>query len=256
MKKSMVFIVIILIPCTVFAGGLSGKIKEGNKYYNDANYNEALIKYNDAQIEDPSAPEVLFNMGNVFYRQKKYQEAADAFQKSMERGDIELEAKALYNIGNSFFQQGNFQEALEYYKQSLERDAEDVDTKYNIEYTERKIKEMMKRSPQTEQQAKQDRKKQQQQQQQQQGGKGEEEGDKKEQQNAQAGQKDGEKKQGEEQDKEKQGKSGKQKGSKKELSKEEAERVMSEFEQDQKKFPPLNQQDAQKARGSYVEKDW
>lgn len=254
MKNLVILFLIFIIPGTVSGAGLSGKIKEGNKYYNDSNYNEALIKYNDAQIEDPSAPEVLYNMGNVFYRQKKYQEAADAFQKSMERGDVELEAKALYNIGNSFFQQGLYQEALEYYKQSLERTPEDIDTKYNIEYTERKIKEMMSRSPQTEKQAKEDQKKQQQQ-----GEKGEQSGENKEKQDAQDEQNKGEKKnegKQQQQDEAKGEKGNKQKSRQKELSKEEAERVMSAFEQDQKQLPPLNQQESKKARGSYVEKDW
>ena len=89
----------------VFAG-LSGRINKGNEAYIKENYDEALTLYNDAQLEDPESSEVFYNMGNVFYRQKKYKEAIDVYQKSMEKADVSLEAKNLYNIGNSLFNQG------------------------------------------------------------------------------------------------------------------------------------------------------
>ncbi|MFH1877475.1 MAG: tetratricopeptide repeat protein [Candidatus Omnitrophota bacterium] len=150
-----------IIMISVFSMGftgntLSGKIREGNKLYENKDYDAALVKYNDAQADDPARAEIFFNMGNVFYRQKKYEEAIDAFKKSMEKGDQGLAGKALYNTGNALFQQGRLKEALETYKQALERDPDDVDTKYNIEYTERKIKEMLSRCRQTKQEAEKD----------------------------------------------------------------------------------------------------
>ena len=122
---------------------ISGRVDRGNRLYGEGKWPEALTAYNDAQLESPAQPEIFFNMGNVFYRQKKYGEAADAYRKAMEKGDRNLEAKAYYNIGNAFFQEGLLREALDAYKQALERAPDDVDAKYNIEYTERKIKEML-----------------------------------------------------------------------------------------------------------------
>ncbi|MBI4430933.1 MAG: tetratricopeptide repeat protein [Candidatus Omnitrophica bacterium] len=147
-------VAVISLPCLAFTdSSLSAKIKEGNALLEQGKLSEAMTKYSDAQLEAPLQPEIFFNMGNVLYREKKYAEAADSYQKAMEKGDASLEAKAFYNIGNALFQQGQLRQALDAYKQALERDPGDVDTKYNIEYTERKMKEMLSRSQVTIKQA-------------------------------------------------------------------------------------------------------
>jgi len=252
---------------------LSSRIIEGNKLYNDGEYDKALTKYNDAQIEAPTSPEIFFNMGNVFFRQGKYKEAIDSYQKSMEKGDINIEAKAMYNIGNALFQQGQLHEALEYYKQALERNPEDVDAKYNIEYTERMIKEMLSKAQETMKKAMEEQKKRQMQKQQgtQTSDKKEEEkkdqdrrsqsvsaqedkkkpGEEKEEQHAETDKKEGDEHQVQE------AQVGKTDAENKEdLSEEEAERFLSAFERDKKDNPLLSQQKSRRGRGYYVEKDW
>jgi len=252
---------------------LSKKITEGNKLYTNGEYDKALTEYNDAQIEAPTSPEIYFNMGNVFFRQGKYKEAIDSYQKSMEKGDINVEAKAMYNVGNALFQQGQLPKALEYYKQALERNPDDVDTKYNIEYTERMIKEMLSKSKETMKKATEEQKKRQKQEQQsaQASGKKEEKEKAKGEQaqvasrqkekegtaeknrgkGAEAGKKENNKPQGREAG------GGKVKaGDKENLSKKDAERFLSAFQRDQKENPLLNQQKSRGGRGYYVEKDW
>lgn len=279
--------VLLSCPCDKsFAwGNLSGKIAEGNKLYGDGEYDRALTKYNDAQIEAPASPEIYFNMGNVFFRQGKYGEAVDLYQKSMEKGDIGVEAKAMYNIGNSLFQQGRLQEALEYYKQALERNPDDVDTKYNIEYTERLLKEMLLKARETTRKARQEREERQTQQQQ----AGEDnpfdsaqdnpfdsaqdkpsDSAQDKQARVSSTREDEDKGEGQKEggpardlkagtDKEKDGKAGVTEQSYKDredLSKDEAERFLSAFERDQKGNPLMNQQKSRGGRGYYVEKDW
>lgn len=271
----LILTAVLLYPHTLaFAQrSLSAKIAEGNKLYNDGEYDKALIKYNDAQIEDPKSPQVFFNMGNVLFRQGKYKEAIDSYQKSMENGDINVEAKAMYNIGNALFQQGQLRQALEYYKQALERDPDDIDAKYNIEYTERMIKEMLSKAQETKQRAQQEQQKRKAQEQQSapsSEGKEEEKksqkkpegsasqqedkkkaGEKKEGQHTEADKKEGEKPQSQE------ARSGKPEPENKEdLSKEEAERFLSAFESDKRDNPLLNQQKSRRGRGYYVEKNW
>jgi len=253
--------------------GLSKKLTEGNKLYADGEYDKALTKYNDAQIESPTRPEIFFNMGNVFYRQGKYKEAADSYQKSTEKGDIGTEAKAMYNTGNALFQQGQLREALEYYKQALERKPDDIDTKYNIEYTERVIKEMLSKSQETEEKAMEEQQKREMQEQQssQSGGDSKEDGESNEEQTQTAsmqGEESGkEEKSGArqaEEDKEKNDGPQEQEarvneadtGDKDDLSEEEAERFLSAFERDRKDNSLLNQRKSRKGQGYYVEKDW
>lgn len=264
--------VALLCACgPVFAwSGLRKKIAEGNKLYAEGEYAKALTKYNDAQVDALANPEIFFNMGDVFFRQGKYSEAADFYQKSMEKGGVDVASKAMYNIGNALFKQGQLREALEYYKQALEKNSDDVDTKYNIEYTERMIKEMLSKSQETTQKAMEEQQKQEQQEQQsaksgeQNGCKGRKEQEQKQAASAREDKKEkGEEEKGRqpETDKKKkdeqQGQEAKIESKEKEdLSEEEAMRFLSVFERDRKGNVFLDQEKSRKGRGYYVEKDW
>ncbi|MDP3980638.1 MAG: tetratricopeptide repeat protein [Chlamydiota bacterium] len=152
-----IFIFLIAIFNMGFANhGISKKIREGNESFHKEQYDDALNHYNDAQLEAPALPEIYFNMGDALYQMKKYDEAVDAFNKSIERSDGTIDSAAYYNIGNAQFRQGRLQEALESYKQSLKINPDDADTKYNIEYTEKKIKEMLSKAQETKQKSMQE----------------------------------------------------------------------------------------------------
>ncbi|MBF0254314.1 MAG: tetratricopeptide repeat protein [Candidatus Omnitrophica bacterium] len=142
---------------TGFGDPATEKVKRGNEALLAEKADEALSLYNDAALDDPGRPEILFNTGNAFYRMGKYPEASSSYRDAASRGDRALEAKAFYNIGNCLFQQGSFREAMDAYREAIERDPEDHDAKFNLEYTERVMKEMLSKAAQTAKQAEADR---------------------------------------------------------------------------------------------------
>ena len=117
------------------------KVEEGNRLFEKKDYEGALRKYGEAQEKNPLAPEVPFNMGNSFYRQNRFEEAIRSHSHSIELGSDALKAKAHYNIGNSLYRKGDSQGALEAYKKAIDLDPNDIDTKYNIEFIQRKQEE-------------------------------------------------------------------------------------------------------------------
>ena len=121
---------------------LAAKISEGNKAFQNGNFQEAEQKYADAQIDAPDNPEANYNAGLACYRLEKYDEAISAFQRAASGASAELEAKCHYNIGNCLFRQGKLKESLESYKRANELDRDDEDTKANIEYVTRLMKEL------------------------------------------------------------------------------------------------------------------
>ena len=121
---------------------LSGKIAEGNKAYKNGNFQEAEQKYADAQVDSPDSPEANYDAGLACYRLEKYDEAISAFQRAANAASPALEAKCHYNIGNCLFRQGKLKESLESYKRANELDRDDEDTKANIEYVTRLMKEL------------------------------------------------------------------------------------------------------------------
>ena len=113
------------------------KVEEGNRYFEKGDYEKALDRYGKAQAVRPHAPEIPFNMGNSFYREKRFDEAIQSHNRSAALGPDSLKSKAHYNIGNSLYRKGDVKEALEAYKKSIDLDPSDVDTKYNIEFIQR-----------------------------------------------------------------------------------------------------------------------
>lgn len=162
----ILFQILIILTLFNFAFGpvVAGKIKQGNKLFNEGKYEEALTKYTNAQLEEPESPEIYFNIADTLYRQNKYNEAEQLLSKAIPNAAGDLEAKVYYNIGNCKYRQGQLRESIDYYKKTLELNPDDEDAKYNIEFVERKIKEMLsKQNERKEQQEQQEREQQQQQ---------------------------------------------------------------------------------------------
>ncbi len=150
---------------------LADKIREGNHLYQDGNYDGALDKYVNAQINSPEIPQLDFNIADVQYKRGKYNEASQLFEKVIKSDDIGMKAKSGFNLGNTLYRQGKMKEALECYKRtvdyinetasaSTELDALKNDAKYNYEYVEKKMKEQQQKQQsqdQKDQQQKEDR---------------------------------------------------------------------------------------------------
>lgn len=132
---------------------LADKVREGNELYHRGAYDDALDKYVNARIDSPPLPQLDFNIAGTQYQRKKYDEAAQLFDKVVQSGNPEMQAKASFNMGNTLYRQGKMKEAMEYYKKAVDLadglgykgdesiDALKNDARYNYEFVERKIKE-------------------------------------------------------------------------------------------------------------------
>ena len=127
--------------CTVWAS-FRGKISKGNKLYNKNKFDQALKMYEDAQIKNRSSEELNFNIGNAFYKKCKFENAHKEYEKAAFSKNPQLKAKAYYNMGNALYRQGKLNESISSYKQALDITPEDEDAKYNIEFVQKKLKEL------------------------------------------------------------------------------------------------------------------
>jgi Ca-activated chloride channel family protein len=234
------------------------KIKDGVNAFDEEQWDESLNKFQDALVDDPTNPLLHFNVGDVHYKKKNYEEAINSFEKSLNTNDVSLQEQAYYNLGNSYYKNNKYQEAIDYYKKALELDPNDLDAKYNLELVRAKIKEMADKKPMDNQQ--QGGQQQQGERQQQQGS--ERQNEKKEQQSGENQENENQqnhqdKKQGlaEQQNQEQQQQQIGKEEEKKELTKDQAEQILRALrskEEGNKKLRPMPKQGGR----IKVEKDW
>jgi len=251
---------------------LADKIREGNQLYQDGNYDGALDKYVNAQIDSPEIPQLDFNIADVQYKRSKYNEASQLFEKVIKSDDIGMKAKSSFNLGNTLYRQGKMKEALECYKKtvdyinetapaSTELDALKNDAKYNYEYIEKKMKEQQQKQQnqdQKDQQQKEDQDKKDEQ-------SGEKKGEDKEKQESQKDkqqptpentQEKNENKEDKDKEKDQPTEQQQQRPQEmKQMSKEEAERLLDALNQSEKEARAMVR-DTQHFQHKSVEKDW
>lgn len=125
-----------------FGGGAHRKTEEGNRHYVERRFDEALRAYTEAQVDAPEAPELYYDLGNVFYRQGDYEGAAEAYSRALILGASDaLVPAAAYNLGNARYRQQEFEEAIKAYQRALEADPADTETKRNLELALRALEE-------------------------------------------------------------------------------------------------------------------
>ncbi len=217
----------VLAASACFAQSERKYIREGNSSFENKKYSDAEVAYKKSLGKNQKSYEGNFNLGDAYYKQGKYDEAAKQFDMlRAEKKDKSSDAAALHNLGNTLLKSQKYQESIEAYKQSLKMKPEDEDTRYNLAYAQAMLK-------------------QQQQQQQQQQNQDKNKKDKKDQQKQNQ-----EQQQKEKQEQQKQ----QQQQQKKEISKEDAERILQALNNDEK---DRHKKKAKVASGRIkVDKDW
>ncbi len=152
MRKTAISIIVMLLPAMLMGQSARQKVTEGNQLFAEEKYDEANNKYRDALLDEPDKPEILFNIGNIQYKKKKYEEAIAEFEKTTVTDDIIMQAKAYYNIGNTLYKMDKLPESILAYTQALKLNPDDQDAKYNIEFVRRKLKDQPKDQQQQDQQ--------------------------------------------------------------------------------------------------------
>lgn len=117
-------------------------IRSGNRAYEQGDFPRAEVAYRRALEKAPDSPEANFNLSNALYKQERYDEAAKlAGQIAADTTDVLRQAKAYYNQGNAYFKQRKLQEALEAYKNSLRINPSDQEAKFNLAYTQKLLEQ-------------------------------------------------------------------------------------------------------------------
>lgn len=230
------FVIILFLSASGsgFSQSLRSLNNNGVEQFNQKKFGDSEINFRKGIEKDSSAVIPYFNLGDAYYKQKKYDEAMKAYQNVLSKTkDKELKGKAFYNIGNSLLDDNKLKESIEAYKNSLKMNPKDDEAKYNLSYALKKLRD-------EENQKKQDKKDDQQNK----DDKNKDKNDKQDQQNQNQNDK-------KDQDKQKQQQPQNQKPK---MSKEQAEQILNALKDNEKDM----QKKLRKKVGEHVkvEKDW
>ncbi len=138
-------------------------IKEGNKLFEEGNYQEAEIMYNKATQVNPNSPAANYNLALSLAKQIKNSDNDSIKNDMMAHAlslfelvptltkDSTLIAMAFHNMGNLSYENEAYKEAVDAYKQSLRHNPNDNDTRYNLRMAQLKLKEQQQQQQQQQQ---------------------------------------------------------------------------------------------------------
>ncbi|MCB0526933.1 MAG: tetratricopeptide repeat protein [Saprospiraceae bacterium] len=147
------------ILCLVFIGPVAGlsqsaheSLRQGDRQYDLENYKAAERYYRDAADRQMGDAKALYNLGNSFYQQGNWDDAAKRFEQAARNTDDPgFRADALHNYGNALLKQRKYKEAVQAYENSLRLRPGDAGAKQNLQMAKKKLKEEQQKQQQQQQ---------------------------------------------------------------------------------------------------------
>ena len=162
-KKALALLLLPLLLTTAPAPARAGPLQQGYQAYQEGDYPQALKEFIGGQLKDPDNPEILYNLGNAYYKNGDYEAARDHYSQALPKAPDDLKAKLLYNLGNSAYRQGQMEEAAKDYEAALKLAPEDRQAKENLDFVKQRMEQKKKQQQQNpDQKQNQDKKDQQQ----------------------------------------------------------------------------------------------
>lgn len=127
------FASLVTLALLPLGGSAYRRTEEGNRQYLNAQYDDALRAYTEAQVDRPESAELYYDIGNVLFRQNDFEGSAEAYTRALADAPVDLAGFAAFNLGNARFRQADYQAAVEAYQKALVADSTDLDAKRNLE---------------------------------------------------------------------------------------------------------------------------
>lgn len=155
-KKANLIIVLLAMSFFYLGTVHAASLSSAKKLYDKKNYDQAVIEYDDLLRKNPEDELLYYNLACAQYSKGDYENALENFQRSLLTDNRLQEAEALYNIGNTKYRIAKskeqtdlsssveiMREALEYYKRSIDKNDRASEAKFNHEFVEKELKNLL-----------------------------------------------------------------------------------------------------------------
>jgi Ca-activated chloride channel family protein len=135
-----------LLPVSTIAQTEKVLIKKGNEAYEKKEYDNAITNYQQATVKNPANPTAQYNLGNALYKNKKIDEAVQAYDNALSNSSSkEDRSRAYYNKGVVLQNNKKLPECIDAYKNALKLNPQDDDARLNLQKALQQQKEQQKK---------------------------------------------------------------------------------------------------------------
>jgi Ca-activated chloride channel family protein len=149
-RKWSAMLSILLVITFLPVAAQAGPAQDGLEAYKKGQYDQALKLFIEAQLENPEKPELLYNLGNAYYKMGDFESAYQHYLQALKSEDQSLRQKTQYNLGNTSFRKEQMEQALKHYESALKLDPNDSQARQNLEFV-KKIMQQQPKSPSNQQ---------------------------------------------------------------------------------------------------------
>lgn len=142
MRCLILAIIAMVLPLAMNAQDVKTEIRKGNRLYEKKDYKNAELEYRRAFLKDSTSVAARYNLANTMYRMENTAEAeslllplADSMKGNPAGADY------YHNLANFFLKDKKYREAVDNFKNSLRLRPDDMETKTNLAYAQKMLKE-------------------------------------------------------------------------------------------------------------------
>ncbi len=157
--RAFVLTLFIITGVTLYGQSERSEIRSGNRAYKQGHFQKSEIDYRRALQENQNSLRAKYNLSNALYKLNKGEEAVNTILPAVDSIDNQgLKSGTFHNIGNYYLSQKKYSESVEAYKNSLRINPSDMDTKANLAYAQKMLKDQQDKQNQQDMQKDQDKK--------------------------------------------------------------------------------------------------
>lgn len=159
MKRCYFISILVAVSVGAYAQKKNIHVIAGNKLYKENKFDEAIHEYTKALETDADTTIATYNLGNAYFRSKKYEEAEKTYDNTIADGvNDTIKQSGFYNKGVSLSKQNKLEESIEAYKMAVRMDPADSNARVNLQ---KALLELKKKNPPPPPEKKEQKKKQQ-----------------------------------------------------------------------------------------------
>ena len=113
----------------------------GQKVFDQGEYDKAADLFLEAEIEEPSSAQHIYNKGVADYKAGQFDAAVKAFERAADKAEGPLKEQALFNLGNAQAMSGDLKNAVKAFEETLQLRPEHEQASENLQYVKQLIEQ-------------------------------------------------------------------------------------------------------------------